>query len=303
MKKILGILGPTSIGKTAIAKIIAQEIKGQIVSADSMQIYKGLNIGTAKASSEELNGIVQHMVDIVDPDKNFSSFDYGLMASEIIEQLFNKSITPIMAGGTGFYFDSVLYPLAYSNNNVEKIRAQLNDLLNEHGEIFLHEKLKEIDPLSAQNIHPNNVKRVIRALEIYYSTGKIKSSHKLPDTPKYNSKLFVLNTERNALYQRINKRVDKMIELGLVEEVKKLISIYPPNSQAFTAIGYKEIIEYLNGICDLNQSIENIKQHTRNYAKRQLTYFSRFKNATWVDVNLSDPSETAQKILKDFFNE
>jgi len=301
--KLLGILGPTAVGKTNIAKIIAENINGEIVSADSMQIYRELNIGTAKAQPYELNHINQHMVDVINPDESFSSYDYGILASEIIKNLLTQNITPIMVGGTGFYFDAVLYPLNYSNENVQDIRNELIKITEENGNDFLYEKLKEIDPESAQNIHPNNTKRVMRALEIYYSTGQKKSTFKLPSTPKFKNKLYVLNTDRQVLYNRINDRVDNMIKNGLVEEVESLISKYPLNSQSFTAIGYKEIIEHLNNKCNLNQAIENIKQHTRNYAKRQLTYFARFNDAKWIDVNFTNLEETALEILKDFSND
>lgn len=301
--KLLGILGPTAVGKTKIAKIIAENVNGEIVSADSMQIYRELNIGTAKAQPYELNHINQHMVDVINPDESFSSYDYGILASEIIKKLLTQNITPIMVGGTGFYFDAVLYPLNYSNENVQDIRNELIKITEENGNDFLYEKLKEIDPESAQNIHPNNTKRVMRALEIYYSTGQKKSTFKLPSTPKFKNKLYVLNTDRQVLYNRINDRVDNMIKNGLVEEVESLISKYPLNSQSFTAIGYKEIIEHLNNKCNLNQAIENIKQHTRNYAKRQLTYFARFNDAKWIDVNFTNLEETALEILKDFSND
>ena len=303
MAKILGILGPTAVGKTHIAKILAQKLNSKIVSADSMQIYKELNVGTAKATSEELDGIEQFMVDIINPDDTYSSFDYAQQASEVITNLLNANLTPILAGGTGFYFDSLLYPLSYSNDNVDVIRETLNQELLQNGAEFMHNKLTQIDPISAQQIHPNNSKKVIRALEIYYSTGQKKSDFKLPQNPKFPAKLYVLNTDREILYQRINQRVDKMIQDGLIDEVQKLISKYPQDCQAFTAIGYKEIIEYLNGLCDLECAINNVKQHTRNYAKRQLTYFSRFKDAKWIDVNVNNPQITANEILKDFLNE
>jgi len=303
MAKILGILGPTAVGKTHIAKILAQKLNSNIVSADSMQIYKELNIGTAKATNEELDGIKQYMVDIINPDDTYSSFDYAQQASSIISNLLDNNVSPILAGGTGFYFDSLLYPLSYSNDNVEAIRKNLNEELLQNSPEFMHDKLMQIDPISAQQIHPNNTKKVIRALEIFYSTGQKKSDFKLPQNPKFPTKLYVLTMDREVLYQRINQRVDKMVQLGLVDEVKELISKYPQNCQSFTAIGYKEIIEYLNGFCDLECAINDIKQHTRNYAKRQLTYFSRFKDAKWIDVDVNNPQNTANQILKDFLNE
>lgn len=303
MKRILGILGATSVGKTAVAKLIAKTIDAEIISADSMQIYKGLNIGTAKASKEEMNGLQQHMIDIIEPDENFSSFDYGVIAGKKVEEIFLANKTPIVVGGTGFYFDALLYPLSYTNKNNTEIRINLNKELNKYGIDYLYSKLLQIDPESAKTIHPNNVVRVIRALEIYYSTGKKKSDYKIPTESKYPAKLYVLNASRNLLYERINKRVDDMIRLGLVDEVKSLINKYPQNCNSFQAIGYKEIISYLNKECTLDFAIEKIKQNTRNYAKRQLTYFLRFKDAIWIDVNLENPYSTAQEILKDFYYE
>lgn len=303
MTKILGILGATSVGKTAIAKILATKINSEIISADSMQIYKGLDIGTAKASKEEMNGLIQHMVDIINPDENFSSFDYGVLTGKKVEKLFSEKKVPIIVGGTGFYFDALLYPLSYTNENNAEIRKNLYDELNKYGINHLYSKLSEIDYESAKAIHPNNIVRVIRALEIYYSTGKKKSDFKISSTPKYPAKLYVLNTDRNLLYEKINNRVDKMIQLGLIEEVKSLINKYPQTCNCFQAIGYKEIISYLNQECSLDFAIEKIKQNTRNYAKRQLTYFSRFKNAKWIDVDTENPLATAQDILKDFYYE
>ena len=302
MQKILGILGPTAVGKTKIAKILAQKTnQDTIISADSMQIYQELNVGTAKATPEEMSGIAQLMTDIVQPTDSFSSYDYAKLTSNIIEQMFSADKIPIIVGGTGFYFDSLLYPLTYSNDNVEKIREQLNNQLKTFGIDYLYNKLLEIDEESAKTIHPNNTVRVIRALEIFYSTGQKKSDFKLPTDSKYPANLYVLTTDRQTLYQKINKRVDKMIADGLLNEVKSLTSKYSPQNQCFNAIGYKEIIAHLNGDYDLNTAIEKIKQNTRNYAKRQISYFKRFKKATWIEVNYFDPTQTADKILKDFF--
>ena len=303
IKKILGIAGPTAVGKTEIAKIISKSIDGQIISADSMQIYKGLDIGTAKASVAEMDGLSQNLIDIIEPNQTFSSFDYGIAASECVENAFSSGRLPIVVGGTGFYFDALLYPLTYADENKNEIRAQLKELQNEKGEEYLYALLEQIDPDSAKNIHPNNVVRVMRALEIFYSTGKKKSEYVLPQKPKYENKIYVLNLPRDILYERINKRVDIMITCGLVNEVESLIKVYGKNCQCFSAIGYKEIIEYFDGKCTLGDAINAIKQGSRNYAKRQISYFKRFKNAKWIEVDPANPKNTADTILKDFFNE
>ncbi len=303
IKKILGIAGPTAVGKTEIAKIISKSIDGQIISADSMQIYKGLDIGTAKASVAEMDGLSQNLIDIIEPNQTFSSFDYGIAASECVENAFSSGRLPIVVGGTGFYFDALLYPLTYADENKNEIRAQLKELQNEKGEEYLYALLEQIDPDSAKSIHPNNVVRVMRALEIFYSTGKKKSEYVLPQKPKYENKIYVLNLPRDILYERINKRVDIMIACGLVNEVENLIKVYGKNCQCFSAIGYKEIIEYFDGKCTLDDAINAIKQGSRNYAKRQMSYFKRFKNAKWIDVDPANPENTANTILKDFFNE
>lgn len=303
IKKILGIAGPTAVGKTEIAKIISKSIDGQIISADSMQIYKGLDIGTAKASVAKMDGLSQNLIDIIEPNQTFSSFDYGIAASECVENAFSTGRLPIVVGGTGFYFDALLYPLTYADENKNEIRAQLKELQNEKGEEYLYALLEQIDPDSAKSIHPNNVVRVMRALEIFYSTGKKKSEYVLPQKPKYENKIYVLNLPRDILYERINKRVDIMISCGLVNEVENLIKVYGKNCQCFSAIGYKEIIEYFDGKCTLDDAINAIKQGSRNYAKRQISYFKRFKNAKWIDVDPANPENTANTILKDFFNE
>ena len=303
IKKILGIAGPTAVGKTEIAKIISKSIDGQIISADSMQIYKGLDIGTAKASVAEMDGLSQNLIDIIEPNQTFSSFDYGIAASECVENAFSTGRLPIVVGGTGFYFDALLYPLTYADENKNEIRAQLKELQNEKGEEYLYALLEQIDPDSAKSIHPNNVVRVMRALEIFYSTGRKKSEYVLPQNPKYENEIYVLSLPRDILYERINKRVDIMISCGLVNEVENLIKVYGKNCQCFSAIGYKEIIEYFDGKCTLDDAIDAIKQGSRNYAKRQISYFKRFKNAKWIEVDPANPKNTADTILKDFFNE
>ncbi len=300
--RLLGILGPTAVGKTDIGVCLAKQLNTEVISADSMQIYRGLNIGTAKVSFGEAQGIRHHMVDIIDPDKSFSSFEYAEHCGKIIDDMIGRNKVPLIVGGTGFYFDALLYPLNYTDEGKDNIRKQLNEELKIYGAQYLLDKLRQIDPVSAENIHPNNTVRLLRALEIFYATGVKKSDFKRLQTYAYPITLIVLYCDRQILYERINNRVDQMVKLGLIDEVEGLLKIYPPNSQCFSAIGYKEIFDYLKGESSLEQAIELIKQKTRNYAKRQLTFFKRFKNAVWLNVNI-DKHETVKKILDIYRNE
>ncbi len=302
--QLLGILGPTAVGKTHIAICLAKQLNTEIISADSMQIYRGLNIGTAKITKKDAQGIFHHMVDIIDPDQTFSSFEYAKECNKIINNMTQKSKIPLIVGGTGFYFDALLYPISYTDEGKDEIRKQLKKELTTHGAHYLLNKLKRIDPISAQDIHPNNTVRLIRALEIYYATGCKKSDLIRPTKYAYPITLIVLNCGRQILYERINNRVDQMIKLGLVDEVKGLLKTYPPDSQCFSAIGYKEIFDYLKGESSLEQATELIKKKTRNYAKRQLTFFKRFKNAVWINTtDFADKQEIVNNILEIYQNE
>ncbi len=290
--KILAIAGPTASGKTALSIELAKSFNGEVISCDSMQIYKYMDIGTAKPTSDEMAGVVHHLIDFVEPYDEFSCADYCVLAKQKIDEITLKGKLPIFCGGTGLYLDNVISNTVFSDaGRDDEYRAKLEKELELYGAIRLHEKLVDCDPVSAQKIHPNNTKRVIRALEIYHTTGIAKSewdSRSISEESPYDSTVICLDyRNRETLYKRIDKRVDIMIENGLLDEVKNII--YEKNivlsSTAQQGIGYKEIIDYLNGKCSLDEAIERIKQGTRNYAKRQLTWFRRNKKAHFVFVD------------------
>ena len=281
MRTIIGITGTTSVGKSEVAIKLAKLLNSEIVSADSMQIYKGMDIGTAKVSPEEMQCVPHHMLNIVEPDCNYSSFLYQSDASEIIDRL---ECLPIVVGGTGFYFDSLLYPPEFGNV-AENRRLELQQILQSNGIVALQELLKKLDIDTYAQIDLNNPKRVIRAIEIAESGGKL--AHGVGKTnPKYNLVLFVLQRERSELYKQIDKRVDEMFEKGLVSEVRGLTEKYGfINTSAFSAIGYKEVISYLQGNCKKEEAVAQIKLNTRHYAKRQITYFKKMNVAEYVSVD------------------
>ena len=290
--KIAAIVGPTASGKTSLSIELAKELNGEIISCDSMQVYKYMNIGTAKPDTEEMAGIVHHLIDIIEPDKEFSCADYSVLAKEKISEITAKGKFPVFCGGTGLYIDNVINNTSFSEaGRNEEYRRELEEELSLFGAIFLHHKLSECDPEAAENIHPNNTKRVIRALEIYHSTGINKSEwdkrSREVESP-YDARIICLDfKDRNILYERIDKRVDIMLDMGLVDEVRGIV--YGKNislsATAVQGIGYKEIIDHLRGICSLDEAVERIKQGTRNYAKRQLTWFRRNKNAHFIYVD------------------
>ena len=275
--KILIICGPTASGKTALAIECAKLLNTEIISADSMYIYKNLSIGTAKPTIEEMSGIKHHLIDVVEPTENFSVSDYRNLALPIIDSLIEKNKIPIICGGTGFYINSILYDLSYGNGSANiEIREKYKELAKTHGNQYVFNQLKSVDPESAEKLHFNDLKRVIRALEIYYN-GEKKSEIKDDFSPRYNYRAYSINHDREVLYDRINRRVDKMIFDGLLDEIKGLIANgVTKNSQCMQAIGYKEIIEYLEGNTSIEQAIELIKLNSRHYAKRQLTFFKKY---------------------------
>lgn len=287
MKPILGILGPTAVGKSRLALELAQKLNTEIISADSMQIYKGFDIGTAKPTKEEQSIVKHHLIDIVNPNESFSSYLFKKEAEKILQDFERRDLIPLIVGGTGFFFKNLLYQFDFEEgSDTDKVRENLMQLKDKNGTDYMFSLLRNIDPQSAEIIHPNDIKKVLRALEIYYTTGRTKSSGQNNQKPRYSYKLFVLNRSREDLYNRINMRVDKMLEKGLVEEVHFIYKTIPPNSQSLQGIGYKELIAYFNGECDLSQSIELIKQHSRNYAKRQITFYKKM-DAFWLDATLS----------------
>lgn len=293
MRTVIGITGTTSVGKSAVGVELAQLIHGEVISADSMQVYKGMDIGTAKITSCEMQGVKHYMLDVLEPNENFSSFLYQQQASQIID---NMTAVPIVVGGTGFYFDSLIYPPEFGGVGDAR-RAELKRILDEEGLPTLREILKAIDIEANNTVDLANPKRVLRAIEIAESGGKLSDGVGRNAEPKYDLKLFVLERPRESLYKQIDVRVDEMIEKGLVDEVSRLVNKYGLcDTSAFQAIGYKEIIEYLKGNCSLNDAIARIKLNTRHYSKRQITYFKKMNVLEFINVEDKAPDEIAAYI-------
>ncbi len=295
-KKVLVICGATASGKTRLAVDCALKLNTEVISADSQLIYRGLNIGTAKPTAEEMRGVKHHMIDVVEPTEAFSVSDYAETALPVLENLLSSNKTPIICGGTGFYINALLFDLGYGNAAAdENVRKKYADFLEKNGKDALFSKLKEVDPETAALLHPNDIKRVIRALEIFEVSGKKKSAQHDGYIPKYEYVAVAVNYPREVLYERINRRVDEMFKCGLVEEVESLLRRgINENFQCMQAIGYKEVVFGLrNG--DLRSTMSNIiKQNTRHYAKRQITFFKKMPNIVWVDPK----DATADKLLE-----
>lgn len=301
MKKPLIILtGPTAVGKTKASIGLAKALGGEIISADSMQIYKHMDIGSAKIRPEEMDGIPHYLIDELEPDEEFHVVRFQQMAKEALNKIYAKEKIPIVVGGTGFYIQALLYDIDFTESNEDaSYRNSLEEIATTKGAEYLHAMLREVDPESADSIHANNVKRVIRALEFYHQTGEKISNHNEQEHQKespYDFCYFVLNDDRNLLYDRINKRIDLMLEDGLVEEVKRLKdSGYTKDMVSMQGLGYKEILDYLNGECSLEDAIYILKRDTRHFAKRQLTWFRRERDVIWMDKNDFDHDE--EKLL------
>ena len=286
---VIAIVGPTAVGKTALSIELAKVINGEIINGDSMQVYKDLNIGTAKITNEEMEGIPHHLLDIKEPTESFSVADYQKLVRAKIDEIKAKGKFPIIIGGTGLYIQSVLFDYRFTEEKVDQtIRDNYYKELAEIGPEAMHQKLAAIDPKTAATIHPNNTRRVIRALEMAEHSGIQKSDENqhLGDRPPYKHRIIGLNMDRERLYGRINKRVDLMMEKGLLEEVKGLYNRGIRDVQSIKAIGYKEIYAYLEGNVSLQEAIEQLKQNSRRYAKRQLTYFRNKMNIEWYDAQL-----------------
>lgn len=282
------ITGPTSVGKTEISIEIAKAFNGEIISADSIQVYKYMDIGSAKIKESEMCGIKHYLVDFLLPNEEFNVFLFQKYAKQAIDTIYQKGKIPIIVGGTGFYIQSVLYDIEFKEEEDQKndVRKYYENLVKEKGTTYLHELLKEIDPESAMVIHENNVKRVIRALEYYKETGEKISAHnkeqQLKESP-YNFAYFVLNRERETLYNRIDQRVDIMLKEGLINEVKNLVEMgYHKGLVSMQGLGYKEVFDYLEGLTTYDEMVEIIKRDTRHFAKRQLTWFRREKDVTFI---------------------
>ena len=297
MKPLIILAGPTAAGKTKMSIKLAKKINGAIVSADSMQVYKYMDIGSAKVTKEEMDGISHALVDVLDPSEEFHVVRFKEMAEEALERIYAGGKIPIVAGGTGFYIQALLY-------DVDFTRQEMMDFARQNGAHALHEKLKEADPVSYETIHENNIKRVIRALEYYRLTGKPLSAHNESERAKespYNFAYFVLTDERKTLYERIDRRVDLMMEQGLLQEVQRLHDRgYSRNMVSMQGLGYKEILDYLDGKCTLEEAVYVIKRETRHFAKRQLTWFKRERDVIWLDQSEYgyDDDAVLEEILK-----
>lgn len=295
-KTIYVVVGPTASGKTKFAVKLAKKINAEIISLDSMQIYKYLNIGTAKIKNSEMEGVKHHMIDIIDPDQNFSVSEYKKMVEEIIDNIFSRNKNVIICGGTGLYLEALIYNYTFSSyNKNDKFRKDLEDLSKEKGTDFIYNMLLELDEESAKNIHKNNIKRIIRAIEIATFSKDKKTNLKDEKKLKYNINGYFLNLERDKLYKKINKRVDLMFENGLMNEIEYILNSLKLNfsMQSMSAIGYKEFNNYKNK--DINDIKEEIKKNTRHYAKRQITWFKRYDFLKEININ---EDEEVEKILR-----
>jgi tRNA dimethylallyltransferase len=289
-KKVIVLTGPTAVGKTKLSIALAKAVNGEIISADSMQVYKYMDIGSAKIKPEEMCGVKHYLVDCLEPQDpdSFNVTRFQKMAKEAMEEIYTKGKVPIFVGGTGFYIQSVIYDIDFTDNDADtSYRTMLEALAQEKGAEYLHDMLKAVDPKASEEIHFNNVKRVIRALEFFHKTGKPISAHNEEERQKespYEFYYFVLNDDRAKLYERIDLRVDLMIQEGLVEEVRKLLDMGCTRDMvSMQGLGYKEIIDYLQGDISLEEAVYIIKRDTRHFAKRQLTWFRRERDVRWVN--------------------
>ncbi|AND84805.1 tRNA (adenosine(37)-N6)-dimethylallyltransferase MiaA [Clostridium tyrobutyricum] len=288
MKDLFILAGPTAVGKTDISIKLAKKLNGEIISADSMQIYKYMDIGSAKITKSEMCGINHHMIDIVEPDESFNVSKYKNIALNCIQKIYNNKKLPMLVGGTGLYINSLIFNYNFTEAKVdENYRKHLECLANEKGKDYVHSLLKEVDGDSYEKLYPNDLKRVIRALEVYKLTGKpigkFNKNTNQYDIP-FKIYYFVLNMDRDKLYEKINRRVDIMMSNGLIDEVKKLKSMgYDMSIQSMKGIGYKEILNYLDGKMSLDSTVDLIKKNSRHYAKRQLTWFRKDTRVNWVN--------------------
>ncbi|MGW8025945.1 tRNA (adenosine(37)-N6)-dimethylallyltransferase MiaA [Staphylococcus xylosus] len=286
---LIVLVGPTAVGKTEFSIELAKKVNGEIISGDSMQVYKQMDIGTAKITQDEMSGVPHHMIDILEPDENFSAYEFKNRAQRLIKEITTRGRVPIIAGGTGLYIQSLIYNYDFEDETISEQKsleieaklAELDQLSNE----ALHQYLASFDEVSAQDIHPNNRKRVRRAIQYYLKTKKLLSSRKKAQqfTENYDTLLLGIEMSRDILYQRINKRVDIMLERGLLSEVQQLVDNGYETSQSMQAIGYKEIVPVIKQELSLDEATEKLKQHSRNYAKRQMTWFKNKLDVLWLD--------------------
>ncbi|MGL5316656.1 MAG: tRNA (adenosine(37)-N6)-dimethylallyltransferase MiaA [Peptostreptococcaceae bacterium] len=300
------LTGPTAVGKTDLSIKLSKELNAEIISADSMQIYKYMDVGSAKVTKEEMDGIKHYLIDEVTPDHPFSVSEFQERANKYIEEIAKEGKCVLVTGGTGLYLNSLIYNMDFAKSDAnEELREQLRIELEENGIDYMHNKLKELDSEAANRIHKNNTKRVIRALEVALSGKKMNDfSNDLKFNEKYKPIIIVLNREREHLYKRIDKRVDIMMEKGLIEEVKSLLNMgYTKEMISMQGIGYKEIIKYFEGEYELDEAIEIIKRDSRRYAKRQLTWFRRYDDAKWFNLDEYDNDDTLRKDIVSYIIE
>lgn len=302
------LMGPTAIGKTDLSVNVAKDLDGEIISADSMQIYKYMDIGTAKITQSEMQNIPHYLIDFIYPDEEYTVSNYQFDAKNLIHEINSRNKLPIVVGGTGLYINSLVYNLNFANVPPnEEIRKRYEDLANEYGNEYIYEKLKKIDLEGSQKIELADRKRIIRYLEIFELTGKTMSEHNKnfrKEVTDYNLAMICLNMDRSILYNRINDRVDLMIEKGLIGEVKKILDMgYKKNLISLQGIGYKEIISYLDGEMSLSEAIDKIKQGSRNYAKRQLTWFRRDKRIKWINIDEFQNNHELSIFIQEYIND
>ncbi len=298
--KVIVICGPTASGKTALSIELAKRINGEIISADSMQIYKDMNIGAAKPTKEEMQGIKHYLLDCISPEVRYSVADFKENAEKAIKEILEKGKTPIVVGGTGLYVNSLIYAIEYSKTEFnEEYRKKLESLCEEKGLEYLYDEAMKIDPEAMKIISANDRKRIMRVLEIYKETGKTKTEQEKESRKEvmYDYHVFSLNMEREILYDRINKRVDLMLKQGLIEEVKALLEKYKDFPTAMQGLGYKEVRDYLESTMTYDEMVEKIKMETRRYAKRQITWFKKNKETIWLDA-LEGKEKNIEKILE-----
>lgn len=287
--KVIVICGPTASGKTSLSIAVAKAIGGEIISADSMQIYRYMDIGTAKVTKEEAQGIPHYLIDVIEPDERYSVADYKIAAEQAIQTILDKGKVPIIVGGTGLYVDALIYGIEYPEIEFDAAyRQQLEKQVEEQGLEALYKQAQEIDPEACSKISQNDQKRILRILEIFHATGKNKTWHEMESRKKgvpYDYHVYALDMERSLLYERINRRVDSMLEKGLLQEVKTLLDTYTEFPTAMQGLGYKEVVEYIKGNCNEQEMKETIQQESRRYAKRQLTWFRKNKQTIWLTTN------------------
>ncbi|KHF38647.1 tRNA (adenosine(37)-N6)-dimethylallyltransferase MiaA [Halalkalibacter okhensis] len=299
-EQLIVIVGPTAVGKTALSINLAKKYKGEVISGDSMQVYKGMDIGTAKVTAEEQEGVRHHLIDILDPIEPFSVAEFQDRCIPLISEINDNGHTPLLVGGTGLYVNAITKQYQFESIPTdERYRKELEQLVTKIGNEQLHNRLKQVDPNAAQLIHPNNVRRVIRALEVTHVTGRPFSDQQLEEKEEespYSLALIGLTMEREMLYERINKRVDLMMEEGLLEEARSLYDRGIRDCQSVQAIGYKELYTYFDGLMSLEGAVESLKQNSRRYAKRQLTWFRNKTDATWFDMSNGLTDQNFQEI-------